>query len=80
MHLNVQSSTIYNGQVLEAQTDSNQGGGGRGIIGEWPRRNMYEGHMGKAKGDRIKGGRRGWVGSREWKGENGDNYLKNNKK
>ena len=25
-------------------------------------RNMYKGHMDKAKGDRIEGGRWGWVG------------------
>ena len=40
--------------------DSNQRGGGRGIIeeiGEGPSRNMYKGHMDKSKGGRINGGR-----------------------
>ena len=36
-----------------------------GIIGEireGPSRNMYEGHMDKAKGGGFKGGSQGWVG------------------
>ena len=36
--------------------------GNGGEIGEGPSRNMYKGHMDKAKEGRIKGGRRGWVG------------------
>ena len=35
-----------------------------GKIGEGPSRNMYKGSMDKAKGGRLKGGRRRWVG---WK-------------
>ena len=48
----------------------------RGITGgegEGPSRNMYIGHMDKAKGGRFEVGRWGWVG---WGGvgdENGDN-------
>ena len=29
---------------------------------EGPSRNMYKGHMDKAKGGGFEGGRRGWVG------------------
>ena len=39
----------------------NREGGGRGIIGEGPSRNMSKGPMDKAKGGRCKGGRQGWV-------------------
>ena len=42
------------------QIDSNQRGGERRIMGEkWEglSRNMYKGHMDKAKGGRIEGGR-----------------------
>ena len=31
-------------------------------IGEEPSRNMYKGHMDKAKGGSFKGGRLGWSG------------------
>ena len=41
-----------------------------GKTGEGSSRNMYKGHMDKAKGGRIEGGR-GDGG--EWKGENRDN-------
>ena len=44
------------------ETDSYQRGEVRGIIGEGSSRSMYKGHMDKAKGDRIEGGRWGWVG------------------
>ena len=44
------------------QTDSYQTGVGRGIIGEGPQRNMYKGHMDKAKAGRFKGGRHRWMG------------------
>ena len=43
------------------------------IIGEGPSRNMYKGH--KAKGGRIKGGRRDGWGVCVWWGENGDNCI-----
>ena len=43
-----------------------------GKIGEGPSRNMYEGHMDKAKGGGFKGGRWGWVGRGV---ENGDNFI-----
>ena len=33
-----------------------------GEIGEGPSRNMYKGHIDKAKGDRFDGGKWGWVG------------------
>ena len=56
----------YNQRHLnKEQTDSNQRGGRRVImekIGEEPSRNMYKGHMDKAKGGRFKVGRQGWVG------------------
>ena len=42
-------------------------------IGEGPARNMYKGHMDKAKGGGFKGGRQGWVERGVWWGENGDN-------
>ena len=45
-----------------------------GKIGEGSSRNMYKGHMDKAKGGRIEGGRWGWLGG-ERRGENGDNYT-----
>ena len=38
-------------------------------------RNVYKGHIDKAKGARIEGGRQGWVGHGAWWGENGDNYT-----
>ena len=43
-------------------------------------RNMYKGHMDKAKGGRFKGGRQGWMGWRgvlRWKWR--QLYLNNNK-
>ena len=45
------------------------GGKGEGVF-----RNMYEGHMDKTKGGRIKGGKWGWLelGGEWWEG-NGDN-------
>ena len=36
--------------------------GSWGIIGEGPSRNMYKGHMDRAKGDRDEGGRQGRMG------------------
>ena len=51
----------------------NREGGGRGIIGEGPSRNMSKGPMDKAKGGRFESGRQGWVGQRVWWSENGDN-------
>ena len=39
-----------------------------------PSRNIYKGHMDKAKGGRFEGGRWGWVGWGPWCGENGDIY------
>ena len=63
------------------KTDSNQRRRGRGVRGGGERwsRNIYKGHMDKAKGDRIEGGRwDGWArGSGESKMEK--LYLKNNK-
>ena len=46
------------------QTDSNLRGEGRGITGDnrGASRNIYEGHMDKAKGDGFEGGMWGWVG------------------
>ena len=46
------------------EIDSNYRGRGRvnGIIGEGPSRNMYNGHMDKAKGCRFEGGNWGWGG------------------
>ena len=47
------------------QNDSNQRGAGRGIMGgnrEGSSKNMYKGHMDKAKGGRIEGGRWWWMG------------------
>ena len=41
------------------------GTGGEGImegIGEVTSKNMYTGHIDKAKGDRFDGGKWGWVG------------------
>ena len=38
------------------------GGDYGGEIGEGPPRNMYEGHMDKAKGGRFEGGRQGCGG------------------
>ena len=56
------------------QTDSYQRGGGRGIIGKGPSRNMYKGHMEKAKRHKFEGGRQGWVGWGCVRGvKNGDN-------
>ena len=37
-----------------------------GKIGEGPSRNMYKGHMNKAKRGRFEGGRQGWVGRGPW--------------
>ena len=34
---------------------------------------MYKGHMDKAKVGRFEGGTWGWVGGGKWWGENGDN-------
>ena len=39
-----------------------EGRGKWGKIGEGPSRNMFKGHMDKAKGGRFEGGRQGWVG------------------
>ena len=36
-------------------------------------RNVYKGHIDKAIGATIEGGRQGWVGQGEWREENGDN-------
>ena len=44
-----------------------------GKIGEGSSRNMYKGHMDKAKGSRLEGGRWGWVGQGEGRWENRDN-------
>ena len=41
-------------------------------IGEGLSRNMYKGHMDKAKGGRFKGKRQGWVGWGTVVGKNGD--------
>ena len=57
------------------QTDSNQRGGGRRITGanrEGPSKNIYKGHMDKAKGCRYEGERWGWVGKWGMVGGNGD--------
>ena len=56
-------------------------GGRRGVIGkigEESSRNMYEGHMDKAKGGRIEGGV-GWggVGGRKWRQPYFNNNLEN---
>ena len=42
-------------------------------MGERSSRNMYKGHMNKAKGVRIQGGKQGWVGGK-WR----PLYLNNN--
>ena len=66
----------YNqGHWNKEQTDSNQRGGGKEIIGEGPLRNMYEGHIDKAKGGMFKSGRHRLVGQGSWKGEDVDNYT-----
>ena len=36
-------------------------------------RNMYNGHVDKAKSGRMEGRWQGWVRRAEWRGENGDN-------
>ena len=36
-------------------------------------KDMYKGHMDKAKRGRFEGGRQEWVGLEAWWGENGDN-------
>ena len=44
-------------------------------------KNMHKGHMDKAKGGGIEGGRWGWLGSGKWWGEKWRQlYLNNNKK
>ena len=40
-----------------------------GKIVEGSSRNMYKGHMDKAKGGRIEGGRQGWEELGEWRGK-----------
>ena len=66
------------------QSDSNQRGGGRKITGcNWVvrSRDVYEGHIDKAKGGDFEGGRQGWVGRGgvgRWKWR--QLYLNNNKK
>ena len=70
---NKQASKIQPKHWNKEQTDSNQRDGETEIIEEEPSRNMYKGHMDKAKGYRFKGGRQGWVGQGAWCGENGHN-------
>ena len=43
-------------------------------------RNMYKGHMEKPKGNRIKGGKWGWLGGGSYGGVWRQLYLNNNKK
>ena len=62
---NKQASKIQP-ETNKDQYDHNQRAGWRGITGDKGRvgasRNMYEGHMDKAKGGVFEGGRWGWVG------------------
>ena len=58
--------------LTRGEVGADNGGKGGSVA-----RNMYKGHMDKAKG-RIKGGKWGWLGGRggEWR----QLYLNNNKK
>ena len=53
---------IKNKLIVTRGEEENDNGG----IGEGQSRNMYEGHMDKAKGNRFEGGRKGWVRWEEW--------------
>ena len=48
--------------ILTVIREEGRGIIGQGMIGEGPSRNIYKGHMDKAKGCRFEGGRWGWVG------------------